>query len=463
MRKLLCLLFLTISQINQAQDLPLGTIINSVSCRQNPDQTYALYLPSYYDSTKQWPAVFVFEPAARGQLPITNFKEGAEELGYIVISSNNSRNGSWDLAFDAGDAMFADALARFNIRPEHVYTSGFSGGSRVASAVAALTGKIHGVIACGAGFATASEYQLPNKSKILYAAVVGNQDMNYQEHRVLANQLDKKEVTNTRIIFNAGHQWPQSAYLKEALYWMELQNFKKQQTVSKQFSVEKAFALTKARADSSLADEDFVGAHDIYLQLMQDYEGLVELGGIKESLAQIEASKVYKKQARQKEKVDAQEMQERELVGKAFTELYFTKLKVEEGSGLRNMAWWQNKIDEYKGLLRKNDFQIRNMAHRLLNSIWARCAESSFNYINNKDYETALVLNKVWLYAEPNNWGRWNMAKILAYMNDKSFFDYLQDIVSGPTQLTKQSIINEEAFKNYLNDQKMLAILDQLN
>ena len=463
MKRVICLLLLIAPLILHAQDLPLGTIINSVTCKENPDQTYALYLPSYYDSTKQWPAVFVFEPAARGPLPVRKFQEGAEELGYIIISSNNSRNGSWDLAFDAGDAMFADAFSRFNIDITRVYTSGFSGGSRVASAVASLTGKIRGVIACGAGFATVNEYQLPHKSKVLYAAVVGNQDMNYQEHRELANELEQKQVTNTRIIFNAGHQWPQSVYLKEALYWMELQNFKEQQIVSEQFSVDRAFVLTKARADSTLATEDFVSAHAIYRQLLQDYDGLVDLKAVKEAISQIEATKDYKKQLRQKEKIDKLEMEQRQLIGEAFTELYYTKLKVEEDDGLKDMSWWQNKIDYYQKQIGKDDFQTANMARRLLNAIWARCAESSFNYINNKDYETALVLNKVWLYAEPNNWARWNMAKILAFMNDKSFFDYLQQIVSGPTQLTKQSILKEEAFKNYLNDKKMLAILEQLN
>ncbi|MTI40276.1 hypothetical protein [Fulvivirga lutimaris] len=463
MKKVLILLLIFASLFSYSQELQKGVVINAVSCEQNPDQTYALYLPSFYDASKKWPAVFVFEPAARGPLPVTKFQEGAEALGYIIISSNNSRNGSWDLAFDAGDAMFADAFARFNIDIDRVYTSGFSGGSRVASAIASLTGKIRGVIACGAGFATVPDYQLSNNSKVLYASVVGNQDMNYQEHRELANELDKKQVTNTRIIFNAGHQWPQSVYLKEALYWMELQNFKKQQKVSEQFSVERAFSLTKSRADSMLTHGDYVSAHATYLQLLNDYDALIDLKDVNDAITQIEEIKDYKKQSRQKEKIDKLEMEQRQLIGEAFTELYYTKLKVEEDAGLRDMTWWQNKIDYYKKLSRRDDFQMANMARRILNSIWARCAESSFNYINNKDYETAMVLTKVWLYAEPNNWARWNMAKILANMDDAAFFDYLQEIVSGPTQLTKQSILKEEAFKNYLDDQKMKAILDQLN
>jgi hypothetical protein len=149
-------------------------------------------------------------------------------------------------------------------------------------------------------------------------------------------------------------------------------------------------------------------------------------------------------------------------LSEAFTELYFTKLNVDNDSTLKDMNWWKNKINFIKRLAKKNDFQTQNMALRVLNLIWARSAESSFNYIDLKEFKTALVLNKIWLYTEPNTWGKWNMAKILAYMNDQSFIGYLEEVINESPKISKQLIMKENAFKTYLDDPKMKAILSQL-
>jgi hypothetical protein len=456
----LWLLFFTGSSFSQV--LQKGLLIDSIICDQTPNQSYALYLPSYYDSLKKWPAIYVFEPGARGSLPVNKFSPGAEELGYIIIASNNSRNGSWEVAFEAGDALFLDTFSKFSIDPTRVYTSGFSGGSRVASAIAAITGKINGVIACGAGFAGSKEYHLPDSSSVFYAAIVGNQDMNYQEHRQLAGHLEQKKVVNTLIIFNEGHQWPQSSYLTEALYWMELQCFKRGIATSENYSLMKSYELTKNRGDSMLQAGDMMMAMEVYRKMIKDYNGLLELSDLSAKISSIEVNKEYSKQLKKSERINEQELDYQKELSEAFTELYFTKLNVDNDSTLKDMNWWKNKINFIKRLAKKNDFQTQNMALRVLNLIWARSAESSFNYIDLKEFKTALVLNKIWLYTEPNTWGKWNMAKILAYMNDQSFIGYLEEVINESPKISKQLIMKENAFKTYLDDPKMKAILSQL-
>ncbi len=463
MKSIITLLLLFISHLAFCQFVEKGVAIDSIHFDLKPEQSYALYLPSYYDSALQWPAIYVFEPAARGVLPVTKFKSVAEELGYLVFASNNSKNGSWELSFESGDAMFVDTFSKFSIDPKRVYTSGFSGGSRVASAVAAITGKINGVIACGAGFASVDEYKLRNNSPVLYVAIVGNRDMNYQEHRQLEELLDVSGIINNRIIFNAGHQWPYSNFLREAIYWIELQCLKRGQQTSKGYSIQKSFDLTKHKADSIAESGDFVLAVETYERLQKDYNGLLQLTDLSSTIESIKKDKEYKKQLKRAEKIDEQEVDLRKELGDAFTELYFTKLNVGNDSTLKNMGWWERKVDFYKRLANKNDFMTRNMALRLLNLIWARSAESSFNFMANNDYETALVLNKIWLYTEPNTWGKWNMAKILALMNDAGFYEYLQEVVNESQQsLSKEVILRTPAFHSFLENEEMQSILSQL-
>ncbi|HNP17442.1 MAG TPA: hypothetical protein PKL31_03320 [Fulvivirga sp.] len=463
MKSIITLLLLFISHLVVSQFVEKGAVIDSIHCDLKPEQSYALYIPSYYDSALQWPAIYVFEPAARGVLPVTKFKSVAEELGYLVFASNNSKNGSWDLSFESGDAMFVDTFSKFSIDPDRVYTSGFSGGSRVASAVAAITGKINGVIACGAGFASIEEYKLPKNSPVLYVAIVGNRDMNYQEHRQLEESLNENGIINNRIIFNAGHQWPYSMFLREAIYWIELQCLKRGQQSSKGYSIQRSYDLTKNKADSIAESGDYVLAAETYERLWNDYDGLLELTELSSIIGSIEKDKEYKRQSKKAERINGQEVNLRKELGDAFTELYFTKLNVGNDSTLKSMGWWERKVDFYKRLAKKDDFLTRNMALRLLNLIWARSAESSFNFMANNDYETALVLNKIWLYTEPNTWGKWNMAIILASMNNPEFYKYLQEVIDESQQFSKQAILKTPAFNNFLEEDKMKSLLSHLN
>jgi len=84
----------------QAQaPLPQGQVVAKVPCRADPAQSYALYLPSNYGPEKPWPILYAFDPGARGNVPVEEFKGAAEEYGYIVVGSNNSRNAALEAEY----------------------------------------------------------------------------------------------------------------------------------------------------------------------------------------------------------------------------------------------------------------------------------------------------------------------------------------------------------------------------
>ena len=66
------------------QDLQTGVVIAKVSTAAQPGQSYALYIPSHYTHEKRWPIVYVFDPFARGSVPVELMKDAAELYGYIV-------------------------------------------------------------------------------------------------------------------------------------------------------------------------------------------------------------------------------------------------------------------------------------------------------------------------------------------------------------------------------------------
>ena len=77
-----------------AADLPAGEIIDRVTCAADPSQSYALFVPADYTPSRTWPVIFAFDPGGRGRTPVERYQAAAERYGYIVVGSNNSRNGS---------------------------------------------------------------------------------------------------------------------------------------------------------------------------------------------------------------------------------------------------------------------------------------------------------------------------------------------------------------------------------
>ncbi|MGH9795910.1 MAG: hypothetical protein ACRD5G_14165, partial [Candidatus Acidiferrales bacterium] len=61
-----------------------GVLAPRVECIAKPEQTYALYVPSYFTPERAWPVIFALDPAARGAVPVELLKDAAEKYGYIV-------------------------------------------------------------------------------------------------------------------------------------------------------------------------------------------------------------------------------------------------------------------------------------------------------------------------------------------------------------------------------------------
>ena len=75
------------------------------------------------------------------------------------------------------------------------------------------------------------------------------------------------------------------------------------------------------------------------------------------------------------------------------------------------------------------------MALRLLNLIWAKFATASFNYFAQGDLESAILFNKMWLYAEPGSqWGHWSIAKVYA---KKGEYQYAIDHIMAAVEKSK--------------------------
>jgi len=216
----LLLIALASAPAARAQDLPRGTIVDDVTCADDPAQSYALYLPSNYSRRQGWNLLLGFHPAARGRAIVEKYRDAAEQYGYIVAASNTSRNGPMLASGASVRAMSIDLGQRFAIDADRVYLTGLSGGARVAMQVALGKNNIAGVIASSAGYPDAKP-----RSSVAFPVfgTAGTDDFNYLEMR----QLDRKLTSPHYLaIFAGGHTLPDDAVAVEAIEWMELQAMK---------------------------------------------------------------------------------------------------------------------------------------------------------------------------------------------------------------------------------------------
>lgn len=209
----------------QTTEIRKGQIVDKVVCANDPNQSYALYLPSNYSPDRKWPVLYAFDPGARGKVPVERFRDAAEKYQWIIAGSNNSRNGSMQSSVDAWNAIVKDTHARFAIDDQRAYVAGFSGGARTAVFFAGQCRDcIAGVIACGAGFPGG---MTPSAAMhFLFFGIVGSDDFNFPELKDLNETLTRAGITHRIQTFDGRHEWPPATIAGEAIEWMELQAIK---------------------------------------------------------------------------------------------------------------------------------------------------------------------------------------------------------------------------------------------
>jgi len=247
------------------QELRRGVIIDEVKCVADPSQSYALYLPSSYTPEKSWSLLIAFHPGARGRAMVEKYQAAAEQYGYIVAGSNNSRNGPWSVSGAAAQAMGVDLGQRFAIDPQRIYTTGMSGGARVAMVVALSNNAIAGVIASSAGYPDSQP-----RASVPFAVfgTAGTEDFNYLEMR----QLDRKLKTPHYLaVFNGGHTLPPDTVAYEAIEWMELQAMKSGRRARDEALIDRLLQKRRAAIDASASATDTVHLLDA---LVADFTGL---------------------------------------------------------------------------------------------------------------------------------------------------------------------------------------------
>ena len=348
-----------------------GQIVDSIAVKEAKDETFALYLPQNFDAKAPSPIVFIFEPGARGKIGISPFISASEKYGLILVCSNTSRNGPQDVNFDVANRLFNHVFSSFSIAEDQLYISGFSGGARLATAIAVLTNRFAGVLACGAGFPQLPQ-QAPSTQTFAYAGIVGDTDFNYRELHNTRDYLNRIRFNHTLFTFKGKHQWPPQAEILRAFDWFYLQQELKKRPLTKKALIPQ-FQRDMASAKTREIQGDLLAAAQDYDRILQNYKLAFSMDSTHTIYTKLLSSKAYKALYTSRKKAFTKEG---ELSKKLYDKL-FSDFKNPKKARL---TFWKKEMAKLNTLKKKGDAEIQKMVERLKFGLYASCFESVYLY-----------------------------------------------------------------------------------
>jgi hypothetical protein len=433
---------------NTPGSVPVGKIVPKIVCSRNEKQSYALYLPNAFLATRRWPIIYVFDPGGRGEVAVETLRSAAEKYGYILVGSNNSKNGPQGGASEAAQAMWLDTQQRFPLDESRRYFAGMSGGARVATALAqSCHGCVAGVIANAAGF---SPNAMPNlDTKFAYFAAVGNADMNYPEFVDLRVRLDALGIAYRIRIFDGEHGWAPPDVWDEALNWMDLQAMARGLTPRDAARIDKNLGDELARARNLEAKREWLGALRGYQAITRDFTGLADISAAKNRVAELEKDKEVARQEKQ-EKEDAASQNRVTSGPSAQMEMI--------ASGNLDSAMLQDLRHTIAGLKhdasRTSKERERLVLKRALGALVIQAFESSQRSMEQKDFRNALTyLDVAAAGSEHLGWVHFQRARAYAGLADKNhMLDELKQSLAA--DFHPPTALDTDEFTAYRQDPK---------
>ncbi|NVN96084.1 MAG: hypothetical protein HXX18_12455 [Bacteroidetes bacterium] len=387
------LLFVSCNKASNPKEMFLkrfakGVIIDRVECKATNDQSYCLYMPTAYDIKKTFPVIYAFDSHGDGHIPVALLKETAEKYNYIVIGSNNSRNGlsSDDLNY-ALSQLFNDTKNKLSIDTTRMYMLGFSGGARIACSVAQSMQGVKGVVACSASFEAGSV-----APTFTFIGISSDGDMNYLEMQKLHTSLQKLNSKAELILFEGKHEWPPKSIINEAFDIMQLYAIK-DNTVPQNKSIINEYLNTNLQKVSKLKVcnqiDSLIKGMNILKRTINILNQLTDISKPKamlDEILQITEVQNYLKEQASLEIYETQKQQE-------FMAAYQTK----QGD------WWNVELKKLDNDQKQANSLYRNVAKRLKGYISLSCYSYSNRALQSQDWKSAELFTSIYQKVDSEN------------------------------------------------------------
>jgi hypothetical protein len=378
---------------------PPKKIIEHVVCKNDASQSYALYIPSVEANA----VIYFFDPYANGALPLEKYRSLADAYNFILIGSNNSKNGNdFKISESTWQTLLYDTKNRIALHSSRIYACGFSGGAKVASYIALHHSEIQSVIAAGAGLPDGIPAANFNFS---FIGIAGKGDMNMTDVVALNTAFDKTQTKHRIILFDGKHEWAPVATMNIAFAGLEFDAMRNN-IIPKNNSLVSAFSgNSKKRIDAAIAKNDWIQASGECILSINMLEGLTDVEMFKEKNNFIHNNAAYRNQLLQQQKLFLAEENKK------------TEYNAQFQNG--DMNYWNSTISDLT-VRAKAQTPEGAMYQRLLAYLSLAFYSISNQLIHNNQDKDATYFVTLYKLADPTNSEAWYFSAILDAKNNDS-------------------------------------------
>lgn len=422
--------------------LKTGVIYPEVPINDDKLNSFALYLPKSYQPNLVAPVVFFFDPSGRGAVPLYKYKQIADSLGLIFIGSNVSKNGQDEDDINVmWNTLKNVSYSNFSIDTKHIILAGFSGGARVACAIASKEPGTTAVIANSAGMPQPESVFAPNT---LFIGVAGKGDMNRAEMNVIEQHLKGTSLSHYYLEFDGIHEWAPSSSMVKAIYLSYMHVFATHPANTDQMKIDAFTEQQKLTIAQLLEQNKWVDAYN-EMMILHESTKFFNPAVDHDAIDSLKNSAVYLSQKSELLKINNNEIAIQQ-------ELY--KMMAQQPDTLR----WKVKLAE----IRKKSTQkgeIGMMHQRLLGYASLLCYSLSNRLLMAKNYTDAALMVTCYQIADPQNAEVYFFKAIIQASNrDKSAtVDMLKKALS--MGLSDKNRINQQKEFDFLSNDAVLKEL----
>lgn len=243
--------------------LETGKKSEEIQCAASSKWSYFVYLPKAYTADRKWPVMFIMSPVGGNAGTLDRYIPGAEMNGWILAVSVQSKNGN-DTTEEPITAMVEDVCKRLPVDPKRIYSSGMSGGARMAFWLSEqMKSKgFAGVLACGAG-------GIPEKmsTKTAVFGLCGSNCFNRWDMACTFKGL-KNDASRLRF-FVGNHTWADAGLITYAMSWLNASYLKTMPQLNAAAEEKKRFIARVQEEIQKASETDPEAAYEWALCLSQ--------------------------------------------------------------------------------------------------------------------------------------------------------------------------------------------------
>jgi len=388
--------FNVVSKPEGAITVKPGEIYYSIPCPSDSNFHFSLYLPINYQTNEKTPVIILFDPQGHGSDPIEKYKELADQYNFILVGSNDSKNGNSKENTAAITTLMLDAAYQYFPSDSTLFfAGGFSGGARVASMLALGGYPFHGLFVSGAGFP--ADYWKSDFPKIIVGAA-GNNDMNRNELISTEKNLDRTK--NFQFLkYEGKHEWPPYTEMEQVFVAFKASLIKSKLILSSKKDISLINDVFMKKEQYLLMSSESLELMSLYNQWISNLKGLSNINSIENKRKNLLSAESYTAALNQDKKLT---IEEQNLVSVMLTNF-----------GTKDITWWKKEMLSYNGIQKRSDKATAAMYERVRGTLSLNCYMNLTRAMQGNNMNSIRYLSGLYVAIDEENSEAWYLTAIL--------------------------------------------------